>query len=1178
MKYLIYFAVFLITLLHGHLYAQEQRVFQVPNQHIKIIDLSKKDTLYQLPHEFVAGGSEKITIDSAVYPKKDYDYEMDYRSGQVILFREFMDSLFLDSLTHRMSITYRTLPLDFKQEYTLHRIEIRRDSIGKEKKIIAPASAKLFSNDFFGPGLQKSGSIVRGFSIGSNRDLSLSSGFRMQLAGKLAQDVDVTAALTDENSPIQPEGTTKTLQEVDKVYIEIKYPRYSAILGDFNILIDQKEGGEFGRLNRKLQGARGMASFENIGGSDLDAAFSVIGATARGKYASNYFQGQEGMQGPYRLTGNNGENRLIIIAGSERVFLDGELLTRGEVNDYIIDYSTGEITFSSKRLITTASRITVDFEYSDRQFIRNLVGGSVSTSAFGKKLNLNVAFTQEADDPDSPVDFALNDSTRAVLRRSGADRMKASVSGLVKVDTGSGQYALHDTIIAGKQYSILVYSPGDPSALYLVSFSPVDYVPPDSAGYTRIAAGQFRFAGIGQGNYMPLKFLPMPQRHQVLDINGRAAITSDLSVAGEYAFSNFNRNRFSDHDSSSLRGGALTFSARYNPKQLNIDNTNFGELDIGFSERFIDRYFFTLDRLNDVEFDRKWDITETGETDEEIREFSFAYKPVQSIKGAVKYGILDRPGEIKSKRMQVDIEIADSSLPKIEYRIEDINTDNAYSNNESRWIRQRGTALYEISGWQPAFRFETEARKEKPPGYDSLNQGSFRYLEIAPSLRTAEFSRMSLSAEMRFRTEDSAYIGYLRRASQSVTQLYTWQIGYTQLITSLLSLSIRNVKYTEEFKQRGNLNSDAVLVRSQTRFTPFKRGVETDLYYEFSNQRSAQMERIFIRVTPGSGNYRYLGDKNGNGIADENDFELTRFDGDYIVVYLPSDQLYPAADLKASVRVRLHFAHLLPVSSEWLNKALRALSAETYLRVDEKNKETDTKQIYLLNFSHFLNRNTTVAGSQQITQDVFIFENNPDLSFRFRYSELFGMTQYISGIEESYKKERSVRIRSQFVKEIGNQTEFVNKTDQVKAAPASARERNIISNAVKSDFSYRPVSNWEIGFNIAITGISNDFGGKEGKADINEEGFRIVRSFPGDGQVQAEIRREEVVLTGIKDPNEILPYEFTEGKTVGQSYLWQLVFDYRVTGNLQLSINYYGRSEWKRQPLHYLRMEAKAFF
>jgi hypothetical protein len=246
--------------------------------------------------------------------------------------------------------------------------------------------------------------------------------------------------------------------------------------------------------------------------------------------------------------------------------------------------------------------------------------------------------------------------------------------------------------------------------------------------------------------------------------------------------------------------------------------------------------------------------------------------------------------------------------------------------------------------------------------------------------------------------------------------------------------------------------------------------------------------------------------------------------------------------------------------------------------VDEKSKETDTKQIYLLNFSRFLNNQTTITGSQQITQDIFLFENNSDLSFRFRYSEQYGLTQFVSAVEESYMQERSVRVRSQLVQEIGNQTDFINKTDQVSASPTSTRERDLVSNALLSDFSYRPALNWEVGFNFGVTEIVNRFGGTHATADINEEGIRIVQSFPGVGQLRAELKREEVVLVNVTDPTLSLPYEFTAGKVTGQSYLWQLIFDYRITSNLQLSIDYNGRIEGGRTPIHFARMEAKAFF
>jgi hypothetical protein len=357
-----------------------------------------------------------------------------------------------------------------------------------------------------------------------------------------------------------------------------------------------------------------------------------------------------------------------------------------------------------------------------------------------------------------------------------------------------------------------------------------------------------------------------------------------------------------------------------------------------------------------------------------------------------------------------------------------------------------------------------------------------------------------------------------------------------------------------------------------------QRAVETDLYYEFSNQRSARLERIFIRVAKGSGNYKYIGDVNGNGVVDEHDFELTRFDGDYIVVYVPSGQLYPVADLKTSVRLRLQPARLIPVAATWLSKALRAISTETYVRVDERSEDTDTKQIYLLNFSHFLNDQTTLGGLQQITQDVFLFENNSDLSFRFRYNERYGLTQLVSSIERTFQGERSVRIRSQLVQEISNRTDFINKIDRMTASTQSSEERDLVSNALLSDFSYRPTMNWETGFNFGVTEVINHFGGQNATANINEEGIRIVQSFPGVGQLHAELKREEISLTNAIGPNVSLPYEFTQGKVVGQSYLWQLTFDYRITANLQLSLNYNGRKEGEGQPIHTARMEARAFF
>ena len=77
---------------------------------------------------------------------------------------------------------------------------------------------------------------------------------------------------------------------------------------------------------------------------------SVIGQS-KGTYNRLEIKGQDGNQGPYYLTTSDGKRNIVIASGSEKVWLNGKLLKRGEDLDYIIDYSMGELYFTSKNLL-----------------------------------------------------------------------------------------------------------------------------------------------------------------------------------------------------------------------------------------------------------------------------------------------------------------------------------------------------------------------------------------------------------------------------------------------------------------------------------------------------------------------------------------------------------------------------------------------------------------------------------------------------------------------------------------------------------------------------------------------------------------------------------------------------------------------------------------------------------
>jgi hypothetical protein len=1139
------------------------------------------DSVLLLRNTFIVTGSELIVLDENYHLEKGEHYTINYRWGNVSIIR-YPDGLPAeehDSL--RVNISYRYLPLSFRDEYRLY--ELSDDTLSEEGVRAVEPSRPFSFDDIFTPGLQASGSLIRGLNIGTNRDLSLQSGFRMQLSGNLSDDIEIVATLTDENTPIQPEGTTQTLRELDKVFIQITGVNAEATLGDFDFRIMESE---FGRVNRRLQGAMGTYTYS---GDFTNGSAVVAGATMRGKFNTNEFRGLEGVQGPYRLTGRNNERAILIVPGSERVYIDGIQMVRGETNDYIIEYGNGEVFFTAQRLVTSASRIVVDFEYTDRQYTRNFFAAGTEQKWFDDRLSFSVGYLREADDRDSPIDITLGDEEKQILADSGNDRFRASRSSVrfVGVDTttgrGNGQYIERDTILNGEDYTYYIFDPGAPDAVYSIGFS---YAGEGAGEYRRIAAGQFEWMGPGNGAYLPIQFLPMPQLHQVVNSTLNLDVTQDFNLFGEYSFSSFDRNRFSAIDDGFNNGGAYLVGAGYNPQNIKLFGNNIGSLDLQAKQRFVDNRYAPLDRINEIEFNRQWNIEEESPGNEIIREASALYKPLTALSLKGSYGRIERGTLFQADRYDGLFEYTGTSLPSTRYYIENISSKDYNRLQSGTWLRQRGIMKYDIEAGgstkiTPGFEFEHEDREIISIGTGSLVAGSFAFYRIAPRLSVEEFAGMAVSTELDFRNDKEYLRGRVVPESNSFTSTSVWRLRDWKSLSSRMDVTYRKKWISEEFRQEGRGDAETILIRNQTRFAPFRRSVETDLFYEVTTQRSARLERVFIRVPQGTGNYRYLGDLNNNGIADENEFELVRFDGDYIVVTVPTDELFPVVDLRSSIRFRLTPARLLEPGGGFISDVVRLLSSETYVRMEEKSRDPVTSNMYLLRFSTFQNENFTIAGSRLFTQDIFINEQSREFSLRFRYIQRRGMNQFSLGVERSSFIERSVRLRWQLVEEIGHQVDFIHRRDHVLATQPSNREREITSNGIVSDLTYRPYPRVEAGFVLEVTSAEDIFPVNPITASINAQTLRLVYSIQARGQLRAEFSRELVALRQLgqdADTRYSLPFELTGGRVEGLSWLWRAAFDYRISRFIQSTFQYDGRAEQSRPIVHQGRAEVRVFF
>ncbi|NUM80511.1 hypothetical protein HUU42_06850, partial [bacterium] len=460
------------------------------------------DVSYFLPDSMIILGSEEIHAGMLLLRRHD-DYRIDYKTGEL----KFNFELSVDI---EIRVIYRIFPFGIPKS-VFHRELITRsfydDSLKTniQKNIITvhETSGNLFETSQ----LRGSGSITRGFSVGSNQDFTLNSGLNIQITGNISDDVTLEASLTDENLPIQPEGNTENLQEIDKVFVEVKKAdRYVATFGDFNV---NYSGTQFGNYSRQVQGVRASGKTDRW---FADAAL----ATSKGKYATNTLDIQEGVQGPYELIGRSGERNILIIAGTEKVWLNGVLLVRGEDNDYVIDYSAGQITFTRKRLMVSESRVVVDFEYADDVFRRNTLSLRAGANWFDNKIAFRSLFINEYDDKNNPINLSLSESTLDSLSRIDDDSLgqlnnSILVDGATRADIGKGAYK--KAFAAASAESIFVYVGRDSSGDYNVRFT--DFGNGNGAYIRGTILGEFVYVGQGNGNYLPLVPLPLPTQTQV---------------------------------------------------------------------------------------------------------------------------------------------------------------------------------------------------------------------------------------------------------------------------------------------------------------------------------------------------------------------------------------------------------------------------------------------------------------------------------------------------------------------------------------------------------------------------------------------------------------------------------------------------------------------------------------
>jgi hypothetical protein len=789
---------------------------------------------------------------------------------------------------------------------------VRRDAA-----TAAPAPALAEPRD----ALVVSGSKSIAVELGRGRDASLHQTLDLTLRGRVAGDVDLAATLSDQRLPFEPDGSTRELEDLDRVSLSVRAPQGGATLGDFRL---EGAPGEFARVTRALQGVRGEAK---LGGLRWD----VAAASPKGERRSLELRGEEGKQGPYVLLGRGAGTDLGgIVAGSETVWLDGSKLRRGADQDYVMDYGAASLTFTVRHPITAESRIAVDFEGANGRYRRTFY--AATTRREWGSGGWYASYLREGDDARSPVGASLTAEDRRALGELGDSADVTLPSGVRHVGPGAGAYVWDESDPARAHWLWLGPARGD----YEVEFTAVGAGRGSYADTTAADGTPFyRYRGATLGSFEPGRALAVPRENALVDVGGSARLFGALGIEGEIARSGFDRNALSARDDGDNAGGAGRFAARLDPRPVRLFGARLGSIGATASFRARDARFEALDRVDAAFESERWNQA-AGAGGERRQEIALAYDPVAAVGLRADVGLRSLDGGSRSARRSALLEVR-SVLPGALRWEEAKNRGPLGSGRRARWsldlARATGALLPRIS-----------AADERIEGQEGDSADARRGRLWSAGLGWNPSAALRLRSSVGWRRDERRF-----GAAFAATEARTWEGGIAARAGEAF---LADASFTRRRVESGSGREASDL--AQLLLSGGRPGgpLASELRYDVTQLREPSTTRTLAPVGAGAGSY--------------DEYGHPRLGGGYELVAAAGE---PVTRSRATVQFRLD-AYPGRGAAGAKRRLLRPFGASTFLRLETLSSLPLGRVERAFRLGDYLDPSTTLRGGFSARQTL----------------------------------------------------------------------------------------------------------------------------------------------------------------------------------------------------------------
>ncbi|MGI9593954.1 MAG: hypothetical protein ACR2MH_05095, partial [Patiriisocius sp.] len=858
MKKVVVFTVLFATFLG---YGQESGA-KYRSKKVAVRDAILVDTVGLNPSKFIVKDLQGTLIDSSLY-SVDYPKAIFFPSQALI---KKKDSLHID---------YLVFPEFLTKEYFEFDQSIIVNSTQSIKKLYSLDQSNTES--LFTPfnGLTSSGSISRGITIGNNQNAVVNSQLDLQITGKLSDKISIRASIQDANIPTQQGGYTQNLEEFDQIFIELFSDSWNIRAGDIDL---QNQNSYFGRFTKKVQGISLGATIEHDNGARTSTFAS--GALVRGVFSSSNFVGQEGNQGPYKLVGPDGELFVLIVSGSEKVYVNGILLKRGENEQYLIDYNAGEIKFNPTYGITANMRIRVEYQFTERNYTRFIgySGGDYTSDTF----DIGAYVYSENDAKNQPLQQSLSSEQVAILKEAGDNQDAMTAPSSVPDEYEDGKFLYKKQLyINGEE--IFVFSNNPQDELFNVRFSLVgdnqgDYILSQGSAINKIFEYRPAVNGVPQGNYAPIIRLNAPTKLQVGGVKASYRPGEHTTINFELAGSRKDLNLFSDLDNDDNQGYAahLEFQQDIIKRPDSFLVKAVGTFD------FLNQNFKSIERLYNVEFNRDWNVTNpqgdrrfvTLGLNTSSKTFGQAYYSFEQLQFSENY---------KGSRHQLS---ASSNYKNLTFTANSSYLNSKSNLLETQFLRGNSSASYRFKKAWIGAKVGFENNRVRAIEKDTLTPLSIKYSAYEAFAGVGDSTKVFLQGGYRYRTNDSLKNGRVQRVTESNGIYLNSKVLNTKDRQLSVFANYRVLQTTENKQRERTLN--ARLLYNQSLLEGLVR-LNTSL--SSNNGVTPQQDFTYIEVDQGEGIYTW-NDYNANGIQELEEFEIAQFQdqANFIRILLPNQR------------------------------------------------------------------------------------------------------------------------------------------------------------------------------------------------------------------------------------------------------------------------------------------------